>query len=168
MGLNEDIKQVWFKTEFHKSILNVYYTSKWLEDKYAPIFRSYNVTAPQFNVLRILRGRYPQPATVNLVIESMLDKSSNVSRLVDKLEEKGLVLRKQCTKDRRAVDVKISRRGLMLLDEMDIEVKDLHERITVLSEEEQKQLNYLLDKMREVKRVKVRPISKRVLDEQQN
>jgi len=102
---------------------------------------------PQFNLLRILRGQYPKPATINLLIERMLDKTSNASRLVDKLEAKNLVTRKQCPNDRRTVDVLITQAGLDLLSRMDEE--DIYQAINNLTEPEARQLNLLLDKIRQ-------------------
>jgi len=106
------------------------------------------LTIPQFNVLRILRGQHPKPSTINLLIERMLDKSSNASRIVDKLEEKKLVERKQCLGDRRAVDVFISESGLVLLNEIHIHFNKWESSIKKLDEEESSQLNFLLDKLR--------------------
>ncbi len=148
MGIGEDIKQGTFKNQFSKAIINIYYTNNWLNQKHHELFRSHGITTPQYNVLRILRGQHPNPATVNLIIERMLDKSSNASRIVDKLLSKGLVLRKQCPSDRRAVDVLISKQGLALLDEMDMQIDQLEESIQKLTEEEAGQLSNLLDKLR--------------------
>ena len=102
---------------------------------------------PQFNILRILRGQHPQPATINLLIERMLDKTSNASRLVDKLEAKGLVTRNQCPNDRRTVDVMITAAGLNLLLQMDKE--DIYQSLNNLTDQEAEQLNLLLDKIRQ-------------------
>jgi DNA-binding MarR family transcriptional regulator len=148
MGIGEDIKQKSFKSEFSKAIINVFFTSSWLGQKHHEFFRAHQLTSAQFNVLRILRGQYPQPATVNLIIERMLDKSSNASRIVDKLESKQLVRRNQCPHDRRAVDVVITDEGLKLLEQMDIEIAQLEQRIQKLTDKEAEQLNVLLDKMR--------------------
>ena len=122
MGIAEDIKQSKFKSELSKAVINIIYTSSWLGQKQAEIFKDKGLTMPQFNVLRILRGQHPNPATVNLLIDRMLDKSSNASRIVDKLEAKGLVERRQCKNDRRAVDVLISEKGLELLDKIDVKM----------------------------------------------
>lgn len=148
MGIGEDIKQENFKSEYAKSVINVIYTNSWLNQKHLETFKEEGLTTPQFNILRILRGQHPKPATVNLLIDRMLDKSSNASRIVDKLETKGLVVRKQCSNDRRAVDVLISDEGLKLLEELDDKMHDLEEKSRNLSEDESRTLNELLDKMR--------------------
>ncbi len=148
MGIAEEIKQKKFKTEFSKAIVNLIYTNSWLNQRHVTLFKPYGLTTPQFNILRILRGQHPKPSTVNLLIDRMLDKSSNASRIVDKLEEKDLVVRKQCSNDRRAVDVFISEKGLGLLSDLDKEIESWEKKSRNLTEEESKLLNQLLDKIR--------------------
>lgn len=149
MGIAEEIKQRSFKSEYSKAIINVIYTNSWLHQKHLEVFKDYGITTPQFNILRILRGQHPNPSTVNLLIDRMLDKSSNASRIVDRLEHKKLVVRKQCSNDRRAVDVFISAEGLKLLSDLDEEMNKLEKNTNNLTEEESSTLNYLLDKMRQ-------------------
>ncbi|WP_421869078.1 MarR family winged helix-turn-helix transcriptional regulator [Marinoscillum sp.] len=148
MGISEDIKQSHFKSEFNKALINIIYTNSWLNQTQIGFFKKFDVTTPQYNILRILRGQYPNPATVNLLIERMLDKSSNASRIVDKLEKKGLVERKQCSQDRRAVDVLITQKGLDLLSEIDGQMGEWENLMQNLSEDECATLNNLLDKLR--------------------
>ncbi len=148
MGISEDIKQEKFKSELNKALINIIYTNSWLISRQASLFKEFGLTMPQFNVLRILRGQHPKPATVNLLIDRMLDKSSNASRIVDKLEAKKLVIRKQCSKDRRAVDVLISDAGLDLLKEIDLKLDRWEDEQNKLSEDECAHLNFLLDKLR--------------------
>lgn len=148
MGITEDIKQPKFKSEVSKAMINIIYTNSWLGTRQSQIFKDFGLTMPQYNVLRILRGQHPKPATVNLLIERMLDKSSNASRIVDKLEVKELVERKQCSNDRRAVDVIISDSGLALLKKIDLVLDDWEKTQSNLTEEECQQLNHLLDKFR--------------------
>jgi len=148
MGIAEEIKQEKFASEFSKAVINIIYTNSWLHQKQLELFKEYGLTTPQFNILRILRGQFPKPSTVNLLIDRMLDKSSNASRIVDRLEQKGLVTRKQCKDDRRAVDVYISEDGLKLLQELDSKLVTFEEDLRNLNEEEAKTLNELLDKFR--------------------
>ncbi|MCP4456661.1 MAG: MarR family transcriptional regulator [Cytophagales bacterium] len=148
MSIGDDIQQKKFASEFSKALVNIRYTECWLGQRYHGLLKPSGLTIPQYNVLRILRGQFPSPATVNLLIERMIDKSSNASRIVDKLEEKGLVDRCQCTNDRRAVDVKISQLGLELLKTLDNELAILEKGMKSLSEEEAEHLNHLLDKIR--------------------
>ena len=148
MGIAEEIKQQKFKSHFSKAVVNILYTNAWINQQNAQLFKKYGLTTPQFNILRILRGQHPKPATVNLLIDRMLDKSSNASRIVDKLEEKELLERKQCSNDRRAVDVLISKKGLQLLKKMDVDMEAWESSTCKITEEEAATLNSLLDKLR--------------------
>jgi DNA-binding MarR family transcriptional regulator len=148
MKLEEAIKQPKFKNEYQKAGLNIIYTASWISLKQGNIFKKHELTPEQYNVLRILRGQYPNPATVNLIIERMLDKSSNASRLVEKLRIKSMVERIQCTEDRRAVNVLITEKGLKVLEDLDQIEDKFSEGIRNLTKEEAKTLNNLLDKIR--------------------
>jgi DNA-binding MarR family transcriptional regulator len=148
MAIEDDIKQPKFKNEYNKLVVNILYTQSWLLEKQTSIFKPFGLTAPQYNVLRILRGQKGKPATINLIIDRMLDRMSNASRIVDRLERKELVTRKQCPQDRRAVDVFISEKGLQLLDKIDQRMEGWEENLKVISEEEAKTINRLLDKLR--------------------
>ncbi|TGE16813.1 MarR family winged helix-turn-helix transcriptional regulator [Hymenobacter elongatus] len=149
MRIEDEIKQPVFKDEYQKGYINLIYTAGWLQQRQAAAFREFDITLPQFNVLRILRGQHPKPATVNLLIERMLDKTSNASRIVDKLEAKALVTRTVCPSNRRAVDIRITEAGLGLLQTMDATVLSRQQSIHALTPDEVTQLNALLDKIRD-------------------
>lgn len=150
MRIEDEIKQPIFRDEFQKAYINLVYTAGWLQLRQAAAFKPFGLTLPQFNILRILRGQHPLPATVALLIDRMLDKTSNASRIVDRLEEKKLVTRTVCPANRRAVDIRITKAGLDLLDQMEA-AGALHSAAnTPLNEAEMHQLNHLLDKMRTV------------------
>ncbi|MDQ4139823.1 MAG: MarR family transcriptional regulator, partial [Bacteroidota bacterium] len=121
----------------------------WLQVQQAAVFKKFGLTLPQFNILRILRGQYPKPATVNLLIERMLDKTSNASRIVDKLEAKELVTRHQCPNDRRTVDILITEKGLALLQQIDDVQGTRIPGLENLTEAEAEELSRLLDKIRD-------------------
>jgi DNA-binding MarR family transcriptional regulator len=148
MSIEQDIKQTNFKSPYSKAIINVIYTNNWLQSLQVEIFKPFDLTLQQYNVLRILRGQYPNPITVIAIIERMLDKMSNASRLVDKLLVKDLVIRRLCPHDRRAVDVIITEKGLKLLEELDTLQSQWEDKLHGLSENEALQLSELLDKMR--------------------
>lgn len=148
MKIEEEIKQSAFRSPHQKAYINLVYTAGWLEQEQSAQFKPFGVTLPQYNILRILRGQYPKPATVSLLIERMLDKTSNASRIVDKLVAKELVTRQQCPQDRRTVDVLITEKGLALLKQMDELEGGKGTGITRLSDEEALQLSQLLDKIR--------------------
>ena len=154
MSIEKDIQQPTFKSPYAKAIINIIYTNNWLQSMQVEIFKPFDLSLQQYNVLRILRGQYPNPITVIAIIERMLDKMSNASRLVDKLVAKELVIRKLCPHDRRAVDVIITEKGIKLLTEIDELQHTWEEKLHSLTENEALQLSDLLDKMRQSEEVK--------------
>lgn len=150
MGLEEDIKQgKRFENAYEKLLVNVMYTNSWLVEQQAKIFKPYGLTVPQYNVLRILRGSYPDPCTINSLIERMLDRMSNASRIVDRLEAKFLVERKVCATDRRAKDVVITKQGLATLDEVDDKMHEWLETFSDIQKKEVETASSVLDSLRE-------------------
>jgi DNA-binding MarR family transcriptional regulator len=148
MGINEDIKQQNFASEEQKALLNVVFTGNWLSHQQHELLKPFGLTMQQYNVLRILRGQKGKPMKVLAIIERMLDKTSNASRLVDKLLEKKLVIRKECSNDRRAVDILILPAGLDLLSEIDVIQEDWNCQFSHVGEENLRRLNELLDLFR--------------------
>jgi DNA-binding MarR family transcriptional regulator len=148
MRIDEEIQSTNFEDNYHKAVINISYTYSWLNNTFKCKFEKHKLTNQQFNVLRILRGQYPKPATVNLIKERMVDKMSDASRIVDRLVQKGLVSRCTNNQDRRAVDIRISDQGLTVLGIMDKEFKTKEILGNNLSEEEAAQLSDLLDKLR--------------------
>lgn len=147
--LEDEIRQKEFKNEYQKLILNLIYTGNWINNIHKKFFSQFGLSNEQYNVLRILRGQHPAPSTIQLVNERMLDKMSNVSRLVEKLRLKGLVLRKPAKHDRRQVDVLISKKGLELLKKIDLEIQNLDQNIANISKKEAREVNIILDKLRD-------------------
>ena len=148
MKLEKEIAQENFKSKKQKAIINLVYTSNWLNQKQTNFFKQFDLSVQQFNILRILRGQHPDPATIKLLKERMLDKMSDASRIVEKLRKKGLVERNECPSDRRNVDVCITDKGLKLLKKIDEREPELHSLTSNLKKEELEQLNNLLDKLR--------------------
>lgn len=148
MRIEDEIRQKKFKNSHQRVAINLLFTSGWLETQMSRSLRPYGITQQQYNVLRILRGQNPEPASVGLIQERMIDRSSNASRLVDKLHDKGLAVRKTCKKDRRQVDIVITQKGLDLLAELD-ELQGFNTNSPIhLTDEEADQLSDLLDKLR--------------------
>lgn len=148
--IGEEIKQEKFNSVYEKAIINLVFTTNWFNLKNTQLLKQYDISMQQFNVLRILRGQHSKPATINLITERMLDKMSNASRLVDKLVSKELVERKECPKDRRAVDILITAKGLEVLSKLDVLIKGFNNELSQkLSEEEAEKLNNLLNKIRQ-------------------
>ncbi|WPU92678.1 MarR family transcriptional regulator [Mucilaginibacter sabulilitoris] len=148
MRIDDEIQSTNFEDNYHKVAINISYTSGWLSNYFRLYFDKYNITQQQFNILRILRGQYPKPATINLLKERMVDKMSDASRIVDRLIQKELVSRCTNNKDRRAVDIRISEMGLQTLAKMDQEFKTKDILKGNLTEDEAAQLSDLLDKLR--------------------
>lgn len=146
--IEDEIKQSSFKNEYHKLIINLSFTSTWLENQQQQMLKPHGISIQQFNILRILRGQHPNPARVSLLQDRMVDRMSNASRLVEKLRKKELVERHICEKDRRAVDVLITDRGLKLLDSLAGMEKTWIEKLMCLSDKEAVQLNEMLDRIR--------------------
>ena len=148
MGLEEDILQKKFRNEFEKMGINLIYTGSWLYNLNSAKLKKHNLTLEQFNVLRILRGQHPNPVMLNEVTRRMLDKSSNATRLVDKLKQKGLVNRKVCEQSRRQVDITITDKGLAVLSKIDTEQEEWLSTLKAITKTEAAELNRLLDKLR--------------------
>lgn len=148
MRLEEEIKQKNFKDEYHKLFINLIYTGNWVKNLDSDLFKSYNITSQQYNVLRILRGQHPKPISVNLITDRMLDKMSNASRLVEKLRQKNYVDRRECPSDRRQAEVLITEKGLDLLVRLDKELELRMGRFSNITPEESKIVNDILDKLR--------------------
>jgi DNA-binding MarR family transcriptional regulator len=148
MAIEQDIKQPRFQSAHQRMAVNLLFTSNWIGDMQMRLMRPHGITLQQYNVLRILRGQYPNPVRVADIMERMLDRMSNASRLVDKLVAKELVKRTECCSDRRAVDVVLTETGLALLAEIDTLQKGWEETLCTLNETEANQLSSLLDKLR--------------------
>lgn len=148
MTIEEEIKQKRFRNEYHKLAVNLQFTSNWFGALHNKLLKQFKVSSQQYNVLRILKGQYPSPSSLLLIRERMLDKESNASRLIDKLEYNDLVKRIQCPNDRRQVEITITEKGIKLLKEMDPFVNQGTEMLEALTNDEAKTLNRLLDKIR--------------------
>ena len=150
MGISEDLKQRTFASETSKSVVNIIFTGNWMMQQMHDLLKPFGLTPQQYNVLRIFRGQQNNPMTVLAITERMMDKMSNASRLVDKLLDKKLVLRRECPKDRRAVDVIILPAGMTLLAEIDQVQKQWEMTFGEIGEDKMNQLNILLDEFRHV------------------
>ena len=148
MQLHKEISISGFESLYQQAVVNVVFTSGWCNEQMKQLLAPYDITNQQFNILRILRGQYPNPSTINLLKSRMLDKMCDASRIVDRLVQKELVLKEVNTEDKRAVDIIISKKGLQLLTQMDHEVDLSAMASNTLTEEEADQLNFLLDKLR--------------------
>lgn len=147
MRLEEAIKQTKFVSQQQKAFLNLFYLSGLMKSAQARFFKQHDLSPEQYNILRILRGQYPNPANIGLLQDRMLDKMSNASRLVEKLKQKSLLSREECPKDRRQVEVLITQAGLDLLENLDPAIRSFEMDFRGLNEVELMKLNELLDKL---------------------
>lgn len=145
----EDEIQSKFRNEAQKARLNIRFTDSYLHGKMQTMMKSFGLTGQQYNILRILRGQKSNAATVGLIKERMLDKNSDVSRILDRLVAKDLIERKEGAIDRRQKELRITAKGLDLLSNMDQPEQELDTLLSNLSVEEIAQLNQLLDKIRD-------------------
>lgn len=132
-----------------RTILNIMFTQNVIGEKMGDVMKEHDLSPEQFNVLRILRGQKGCPANMSLIQERMIAKTSNTTRLVDKLVAKGLVTREICPANRRKMEVLITGKGLQLLEALDPKVNEGERLFTsALSAAELETLNLLLEKMR--------------------
>jgi len=148
MQLQKETHTSRFESEHQQAIVNVLYTFNWCNDKLKQLITPYDITTQQFNILRILRGQFPNPSTINLLKSRMLDKMCDASRIVDRLVQKDLVMKEPNQNDKRSVNILINQKGLKLLKKMDNEISISNIVAPNLTESEAFQLNELLDKMR--------------------
>lgn len=149
MGIEKEISYHQFKSEYEKILVNIYYTNNWLFEKYEQTLSKYNLTAQQFNVLKILFASYPKPIMISNIKERMMDKNSDITRIVDRLLSKNLISRRRDQSNRRKVIVKLNVIGYHLMVKMNKEVEVFENLVTHLSPKEAIMLNKLLDKVRE-------------------
>lgn len=148
MRIEDEIKGR-FRNEYHKGVINLVYTVNQLGYQLRQALKEHGLTEPQYNVLRVIRGfRTEGPVSINFIRERMLDKSSDVSRIVDNLLEKGLIDRRENPADRRQKEIGITEKGLSLLSQMIVCDKKTDLLLQRLTPEEVNELNRLLDKIR--------------------
>jgi DNA-binding MarR family transcriptional regulator len=142
--LSKDI-QTKITDEWVKALLNIKYTANYLNQIDEKFFSQFGLSSQQFNALRILRGAQ-KPISVSEIKSRMVEKTPNITRLMDKLSAKNLITRHRTESDRRTVYSEITDNGLKLLAEID--QKGFQTPLNHLSEEEVKDISRLLEKIR--------------------
>lgn len=148
MKIEDEIKQAKFRDAYQKAAVNILFTSNWLEGRQADFFKPYSITTQQFNILRILRGQHPNVISGVEIKSRMLDRNSDISRLLDRLLKKGWIIKEQSENDKRAANISITPQGLELLASIDQKLQEAEMSRIKLTEEEATQLSDLLDKAR--------------------
>ena len=147
MKIEDEIKQQKFRNQLQKAVINLIYTASWMQGRQQDTFKPFNITSQQFNILRILRGQHPNSISATEIKSRMLDKNSDVSRLLDRLLAKKVITKKTCPNDKRAADINLTEEGIELLKAIDKKQQQI-DGILILSEEEAEQLSNLLDRCR--------------------
>lgn len=149
MRLEDELKTAKFQSETHKAQLNILFCATWLRARISASLKPFGITHEQFNVLRIIRGHKPETGILAKDIASrMLERNSNTTRIIDRLETKGLVQRLVSTKDRRERPIVLTETGSNLLLQIDAKWASDNPHISPWTSEEASLVNQLLDKMR--------------------
>lgn len=150
MLFRDTIKQKKFKSNYQMAVLNIFYTRNWLHDSLSPILKEAGITPQQFNVLRILKGSHPDACSAQDIKEVMLDKSPDLTRLLDRLIEKGYIAREICEGNRRKLDIMITETGTKLLDMVNPQLEHMdNENKRKITDSEATELSRILDKIRD-------------------
>jgi DNA-binding MarR family transcriptional regulator len=149
MRLEDELKSKSFPSEVLKATLNVLFTASWLHAKISSHLKQFGLSHEQFNVLRILKGQHPKPVAQKDILHRMIDRSSNLTRILTKLKAKGHVLINRSETDRREYEIELTQAALDLLESI-ASSQDMNPKGVIgLTVSEAFHLNALLDKMRE-------------------
>ncbi|MBX2967123.1 MAG: MarR family transcriptional regulator [Cyclobacteriaceae bacterium] len=147
MKIEDEIKQHKFTCPYQKAVVNLLFTSNWLENRHQHYFKNFGITNQQYNILRILKGQHPNSISAKEIKSRMLDKNSDISRLLERMAAKKFITKKTCPKDKRAYDVLITEAGFNVLSEIASRENEIN-GLPGLTAEEAEQLSNLLDKSR--------------------
>ena len=149
MKLEEALKMMRFSSQKHKAGLNLLYTAWWLKTIISKELKIVGLTHEQYNVLRILKGKYPEAMCVKDIGCRMIEPNSNVPRIIDRLVVKKFVGRSNSEIDKRETVITLTGKGIDILLAANQKVNNLFEGTVTIGEDEAIQLNLLLEKMRE-------------------
>ncbi len=149
MKLEQAIQSTRFKNEVHKAGLNILYTAWWLKTVMSRELKEFGLTHEQYNVLRILKGKHPELICVKDIACRMIEKNSNVPRIIDRLEIKKLVKRATSEADKRETVISLTQSGIAVLEASTQRVNAIFDEVMVINEEEASAINQLLEKVRE-------------------
>lgn len=148
MKIEEELKQDKFTSAVHKAIVNIMFTDGWLSNHLRDVFKDHNLTPQQYNVLRILRGKYPEALNPSDIKAVMLDKNPDLTRLCDRLLTRKLIDRCIDGDNRRKMNIRITEDGLKMLNLIDPIMIEFNEKVSSITEDEATILSDLLDKLR--------------------
>jgi DNA-binding MarR family transcriptional regulator len=147
--LEQAIQSTKFKSEVQKAGLNILYTAWWLKTVMSRELKEFGLTHEQYNVLRILKGKHPELMCVKDIACRMIEKSSNVPRIIDRLEIKKLVKRATSEADKRETVISLTQSGIAVLEASTKSLNAIYDEIMTISEEDASSINELLEKVRE-------------------
>ena len=148
MKLEQAIKSTKFRSEVQKAGLNILYTAWWLKTVMSKELKEYGLTHEQYNVMRILKGSYPDQMCVRDIACRMIEKNSNVPRIIDRLEVKKLVKRSTSAEDKRETVITITQVGINILEISTVRINKLFDEAIIMDESSAAQLNNLLEEVR--------------------
>jgi len=148
MKIEDVLQTTRFIDEQHKATLNLLYTAYWLKTNFNSTMKDNGITTEQFNVMRILKGKYPQTMCVKDIAGRMIEKSSNVPRILDKLIAKKMVKKVASKTDKRETLITLTDKGLKHLEQANAAIKDITDKTMSLSAEDATMLNEILERMR--------------------
>ncbi len=148
MKLEEAISNPNFNNEVHKATINLLFTAHWLRTKMSNHLKQFDLTPEQYNIMRILKGKHPIKMCVKDLSNRMIEKSSNVPRILDRLERKGFIERNQSAEDKRETETLLTKKGILHLQVTNQHVKNNEDKMMNLDEETAKKLNNILEELR--------------------
>jgi DNA-binding MarR family transcriptional regulator len=149
VNLEQAIQSTKFKSEVQKAGLNILYTAWWLKTQMSNELKAFDLTHEQYNVLRILKGKHPEQICVKNISCRMIEKSSNVPRIIDRLEIKKWVKRSDSPEDRRETVIALTSSGITILHQATEKINKLMDELLTIETKDAKQLNELLERFRE-------------------
>jgi DNA-binding MarR family transcriptional regulator len=147
MNVEQAIQSNKFKSEVHKVTINILYSAWYVKTIISKELKDFGLTHEQYNVLRILKGKHPEQMCVRDIASRMIEKSSNVPRIIDRLVVKKLVKRETSAIDKRETVIHITQAGLAILQASTSVIENTHQQYFTITENDAKQLNGLLDKI---------------------
>ena len=148
MRLEDEIKQTKFTSPLQKAHLNTLFTANWILGISKEIMKPFGITPQQYNVLRILNGKKGQACSADDIKAVMLDKNPDLTRMLDRLKDKGYIVRSVCEKNRRKLDILITQDGVKLLNGIGPHLRVRHESMNNITAKEADELSRILDKLR--------------------
>lgn len=149
MKLEEELKTDQFLNTHHRAIVNIMYTANWFLSNINAILEPFGISEQQYNVLRTLKNNRGNPMKLYMISERMIHRTSNVTRLVEKLRQKGLLKREVCEENRRQVDISITKKGQELLEKINPLIMEQQKEISSKwTREEAETIGRLMDQVR--------------------